>query len=264
MAPLTFPTELLQPRSATELIDLAVQVLRRHYWRLIDVAVLALLPYFAFDIIYRAPGSDAPLLVMLLTTGIVGTAGDVAVIAALLRVLEGGDASPRAALGLVRRRLWPIVAAGAYRAVLILGGLFLVVVPGLYVLAIYAVLAAVIAAEPDVGARAALRRSSTLTAGHRLRALGCVGVPYVMSFFANSLVTDAVAATVRALNGGAMSANLTGMITGTVTAMLLTPVVAVPQALLYLDLRVRKEALDIEADLASPKPRQADLAAEQT
>jgi hypothetical protein len=46
--------------------------------------------------------------------------------------------------------------------------------------------------------------------------------------------------------------------------MLLTPVVAVPPALLYLDLRVRKEALDIEADLASPKPRQADLAAEQT
>ncbi|HET7550558.1 MAG TPA: hypothetical protein VFK04_04660 [Gemmatimonadaceae bacterium] len=171
------PTELLQPRSASELIDVAAQVVRRHYWKLVDVAVLALLPYFAFDIVYRAPDSDAPLLVMVLTTGIVGTAADVAVIAALLRVLEGGDASPRAALGLVRRRLWPIVAAGTYRAALVLGGLLLVVVPGLYVLASYAVLAAVIAAGPKLGARAALRRARTLTAGYRWRALGCVGCP---------------------------------------------------------------------------------------
>jgi hypothetical protein len=258
------PAELLQPRSASELIDVATVVIRRHYWQLLDVAVLVLLPYFAFDIVYRAPDSNASLLVMLLTTGIVGTAADVAVIAALLRVLEGGDASPRAALGVVRSRLWPIVAAGTYRAALVLGGLLLIVVPGLYVLASYSVLAAVIAAEPKLGARAALRRARTLTAGSRWRALGCVGAPYVMSFVANTLVTDAVSALINALDGGAMSAHLAGMLSGTMTAMLLTPVVAVPQALLYLDLRVRKEALDIEAGLAALPVPDAGLATEQS
>ncbi|HET7550557.1 MAG TPA: hypothetical protein VFK04_04655 [Gemmatimonadaceae bacterium] len=84
-----------------------------------------------------------------------------------------------------------------------------------------------------------------------------------MSFVANSLVTDAVSAFIKALGGGAMPAHLAGMLSGTMTAMLLTPVVAVPQALLYLDLRVRKEALDIEAGLAALPAPQAGLAAEQ-
>jgi hypothetical protein len=227
------------------------------------VAVLALLPYFVFDLVYRAPDAHAPLVAMLLTTGIVGTAADVAVIAALLRALEGEDASPRAALNVIRRRLWPIVAAGVYRATLTLGGLMLVVVPGLYVIASYAVLATVIAAEPTLGARAALRRARTLTVGYRLRALGCVGVPYAMSFVANTLVTDGVGALIKALDGGASTAHLAGMMSGTVAAILLTPVVAVPQALLYLDLRVRKEALDIEAGLAALPSPPAGIAAEQ-
>lgn len=85
-----------------------------------------------------------------------------------------------------------------------------------------------------------------------------------MSFIANTLVTDAVSALIRALDGGAMSAHLAGMLSGTMTAMLLTPVVAVPQALLYLDLRVRKEALDIVAGLAALPAPQAGLATEQS
>lgn len=163
----------------------------------------------------------------------------------------------------LRRRLWPIIAAGIYRAALICGGLLLVVVPGLYVLASYAVLAAVIAAEPTLGARAALRRARTLTAGYRLRALGCVGVPYVMSFVVNTLVTDGVGALIKALEGGARTANLAGMMSGTMAAILLTPVVAVPQALLYLDLRVRKEALDLEVALAALPSPPAGIAADQ-
>jgi hypothetical protein len=242
--PGSIPFEYLRPRTSPEIVDAAVQLARRHYWPLLLVSIGALLPYLGFDLYFGATGNEPSLLTAVLVSAIVGSFADAATAAVAFDSLRLPEAEVRSALIAVRRL--PVIAlTGLYRSVFLLAGIAILIVPGLFVLAMYALIPGIAVFEPHLGIGESLRRSRHLTAGYRMRALLCYGLPYGAVTVGLSFATSAV----EFMTGG--HGELLGLMAGTFLAMAFTPFVAALQLMLYLDLRVRKEALDLEAGIAA-------------
>ena len=241
--PGSIPFEYLRLRTAPEIVDAAVQLARRHYWPMLLASIGALLPYLGFDLYFGATGYEPSLLTAVLTSAIVGSFADAATAAVAFDSLGRPEADVRSALVAIRR-FGVIVLAGLYRSIFLLAGIAILVVPGLFVLAMYALVPGIAVFEPHLGVRESLRRSRDLTAGYRMRALLCYGLPYGAMAVGLSFAASAV----EYMTGG--HGELLGLLAGTFLAMACTPFIAALQLMLYLDLRVRKEALDLEAGIA--------------
>ena len=238
------PFEYLRPRTSPEIVDAAVQLARRHYWPMLLVSIGTLLPYLAFDLYYGVTGFEPSLLMVLLVSGITGSLADAATAAVAFDGLQRREADIRSASVAIRKSA-VVVIAGLYRAVFMLAGFAILIVPGLVVLAMYALVPGIVVFEPHLGVRGALRRSRELTDGHRLHALLCYGLPYAAVVLGLSFATSAVE-----LATGAHG-ELLGLMAGTFLAMAFTPFLAALQLILYLDLRVKKEAFDLESGIAT-------------
>lgn len=241
--PASIPFEYLRPRSAPEIVDAAVQLARRHYWPMLLVSIGALLPYLVFDLYFGVTGYEPSMLTAVLTSAIAGSFADAAAAAVAFGSLTLPAADIRSALVAIRR--FPVIAlAGLYRSVFLVAGVAILIVPALFVIAMYALVPGIAVFEPRLGIGGSLRRSRDLTGGHRMRALLCYGLPY-------GAVTVGLIFTssgVESVGGG--HGKLLGLMAGTFIAMACTPFVAALQLMLYLDLRVRKEALDLETGIA--------------
>ncbi len=175
---------------------------------------------------------------------LVSTAG-APVIAGLAAAFAGALALGADGRGAIGERLsgrWPVLlGTAAIVGVLVTGGLLVLVVPGVLAYLILAFAGpAVVMERGSVGE--SLRRSATLTRGHRGRILGAVAVTVITGAVAGAIVSSFAGAVV----GG----------TGSVTSLLITQVVAVLVsgiagawtgaviALLYIDVRIRTERLD--------------------
>ena len=242
--PDSIPFEYLRPRTSPEIVDAAVQLARRHYWPMLLVSIGALLPYLGFDLYFGATGYEPSMLTMFLMSVIVGSFADAAVAAVAFDGLRRPDADIRSALVAIRR-FHVIALAGLYRSIFIGAGFVILIVPGLFVLAMYALVPGIAVFERHLGVGAALRRSRELTDGHRMRALLSYGLPYC----AVTLGVTVGSSGVESVTGGYGA--LLGLMTGTFLAMASTPFVAALQLVLYLDLRVRKEAVDLDAGIAA-------------
>ena len=254
----------LRLRSGPEIIDAGIQLARRHYWPMLLAAIPFLLPKIAFALLYGSGRAQSDIVLVVLEAGIPGPLADAAAAAVALAALQwnpGGAAETRgdafrtdrlvsAALRVLGRRFWAAMASGLVRTACIFYGFLLFVAPGLYALGALALVPLVVVAEPGLGVMDALRRSSVLTAGHRWRVLGCYGLPYAAILLAGQLMVDGLEGLLGAPGYGPLQ--VTAMLAGAVLATTLTPVIAAIQVMLYLDLRVRKEALDLEADIAAP------------
>jgi hypothetical protein len=154
--------------------------------------------------------------------------------------------STRQALGLALSRWWALLTSWLLIHVVYAAGVFCFALPGLFLMGLYIAVAPVVALE-GLGPLKAIRRSQSLC---RRRYWTCVGVGV-----ASALVSIALAWTLRALpqllgvftlgHWGWLLAGLVSVVTTLITA----PVVAATTVLLYLDLRVRTEGVDIELDM---------------
>lgn len=253
------PVPLLRPLGAAEIVDAGVQLARRHYGALVTTALVPLLPYFAADAWTSARGGGTPdFWTMVLFSAIWASLADAATARAAFDAYRGGGRpDPARALRATAARAWPVLVSGLYRAVMTTLGLALLLVPGLYVFATYALVPSLAVLEPGLGAWATLRRASALTNGARWRAFAAYVVPYLCVFGANMLVSTTVP---KLVGGEGGVGHLVGQLGGSVTAVLLTPLVACLQVVLYLDCRVRKEALDLEWAIADAPPADARAA----
>ena len=231
----------LRVRTAPEIVDAGVQLARRNYTVLMMAAAIPLLPYFAFDVAIAWTGSDMTWPWMIFTIACASIA-DAAVAYAAAEAWHGREPSAAAALRAVRSRLWPVLATGLYRTIFVLGGLMLLIAPGLILLSMYALIPGIAVLEPTLGAGAALRRSRALTAGWRWQAFVCHALPYVFAVGANMLVS-------RLLTD--IGGRLLGGVGGSLVDVAITPFVIGIQVVLYFDLRIRKEGYDVEAMLAA-------------
>ncbi len=198
------------------------------------------------DDVLRGGATTVPSGILVATfLGLVVSTSGGPVIAGLAAAVAGAQALGHHGRGAVAERLagrWPMLLGTAVIVgVLVTGGLVVLIVPGVlaYLILVFAG-PAVVMERGSIGD--ALRRSATLTRGHRGRILGAAAVTLIAGAVASAIVSSLAGYVV----GG----------TSPVTALLVTQVVAVLVggiagawtgavfALLYIDVRIRTEQLD--------------------
>jgi len=204
---------------------------------------------------------------------VVYTLGSTALIAVASATYLGHHADVQDGLAAARRRFWPVIGTGLLKALAIflpfgvvfalIGGiaasgakggsgaavgagllgalLMLVWMIALPIMLLRWAVAVPVTALEHVGPATALGRSSKLTKGSKARLFGLYVVFFVV-FFA----MYAVGATIGGLTG-AIFANLAfAQVLGNVMSMVLYPLLAVLQTVIYYDLRIRNEGFDLE------------------
>ena len=238
----TAPAIALRPRSAIEIIDAAVEVVRGHFVALFTLAAVMLLPAVALELFATIYGMREMWEVL---ATLVGVMLDTLASGAIIAYVAGYIISPRlstaealrAALG----RFWSLFAASIVYGMMVLVGLLLLVVPGIIVAVRYFAMPAVIMLE-GAGVSTAMSRSARLTEGSTGRALAIFGtawVVYLVAMFG-----------VQVLAEGLFAARTQVVVTGVIQAAL-HPFLAALTTLLYFDLRVRREGLDVASMLAA-------------
>ena len=238
----------LRPRSPSELVDAAFQILRAHYAQFVMCSALAYLPWLVVQLVWYADPSR-----------LAGISPTVSVVFALMSAVLIVCAS-QAYLGepvdvgvAVRQALprLPLVLLGAlFRYVLMFVGLFFFVVGAIYVAARYFAVTPVLVLEGR-GIGAAFARSTVLSRGRKWHIFNTLGLA--------SLIYWVLAIGVQL--AAALVGNLTVQaLVGAVVTIMVYPVVAIAEALLYYDTRIKSEGLDIElmaGALDGAAPREA-------
>lgn len=152
----------------------------------------------------------------------------------------------------LRPLVWPLVASLVLVKAGELVGLMFCVLPALAVMTWCMVTVPAIAAE-GLGPVEGVRRSARLTGRRFWPVLGIAILSgLVMQFFAFAI--EAIPQVVLWLTGADTFSWVIAGLTGAVTAVLTTPVVAGAAVLVYLDLRVRTEGLDLELEAIDAFP----------
>lgn len=244
------PAPTLRPRSATELVDAAFQILRSHYGQLVVCSAIAYVPMlllrlFVIGDTTRFLSGDPAMAEagMLLTTlwTMLGSLVTYALMSAVLVVLTsqaylGDEVDVGTAVRRVIPRVVQVLLASVIRSVLFIFGFILFIVPGFWVLARYFAVVPAIVLE-EAGTLRSFSRSAELSRGRKWHIIGTlllVTIIYYLLVLGVSLV-------------GAVTGNFVVQTTiSSVGAILVYPVVAITEALLYYDARIRSEGLDIE------------------
>ena len=251
------PAIAIRPRSVSELVDAAFQVLRAGYAQYVMLMGIAYVPWLVlvmvssrslFDGTATGLGSITRTLFLSLGGLIWFSIIDGAMTIAASEGYLGRRVDVAAAFGRAFAHLGALVGVAVMRGVLIFVGFILLFVPGLYFLARYAVAPATVVLE-KVGIFGALGRASTLSDGfkwHVLKTLLLVWVIYMVLSFALA-ATAGVLVSAGGLGAAGTARYLSVMqIVSAIFTILVYPLVSIVQTLLYYDLRIRKEAYDIE------------------
>jgi hypothetical protein len=240
----------LRPRSATELVDAAFQILRSHYGQLVVCSAIAYVPMlllrlFVIGDTTRYLGGDPAVMQrgMFVTTlwTMFGSLVTYALMSAVLVVLTsqaylGESVDVGTAVRRVIPRVVQILVASIIRSVLFVIGFILLVIPAFWVLARYFAVVPAIVLE-DAGTLRSFSRSAELSHGRKWHILGTlvlVTIIYYLLVVGVSLI-------------GTLTGNFVLQTTiSSVGAILIYPVGAITEALLYYDARIRSEGLDIE------------------
>lgn len=274
----------LRPRSATEIVDAAFRLFRRHLRAFVVIGVLAAVPRLIIAGLQLATtaglstldGAAARnplaifsgtyfllLLASLAVTGIFES-GFIRLADDALR-REHPTAGEALSRGLARAGA--VLGTFLIVALVTIVGLILLVVPGVYLgLRLYPAVPA--AALEGVGPVEALSRAWRRTAGSVGRGFAVYAIMFLI------FIVAAIAASIAgAVLGGLVGAlgGVTGAIAGAaivtvlvqaLVGVLLYPLLAVATTLFYYDTRVRSEGLDLEmmADSFGPAPAGAGAA----
>jgi len=236
------PAPPLRPRSAAELVDAAFQIMRAHYPQFIMCSAIAYLPSLIVQIIWASDPAQlaiSPGASILVGMGMwLGFALMSAVLIVCASQAYLGDPVDVAAA--VRKAIprMPLVLLGAIvRYIALFFGLFTLLIGSLYFAARWFALTPAIVLERR-GVGAALSRSAALSKGRKWHILATyllVGVIYL------PLAVGVQFAAIFILKNLTMQA-----IVGALFTILVYPVVAITEALLYFDARIKNEGFDIE------------------
>jgi hypothetical protein len=240
----------LRPRSPSEIVDAAFQILRAHYGQFVTCTAIAYVPSLLVRLLVigdpaRFLSGDQPMFggdaIWFTVLGAFVGWLTLALMNAVLMVCasqaylgEEVDVG-----GAVRRALprVPLIMVAAVLEIIFLGlGFMLMIFPVLYVGALLFAVTPVIVLERQ-GVWAALRRSSSLSKGRKWHILSTLGLALII-YYVLAIGFSAV---------GALFGNFIAVtLLGTIVTVLVYPVVAITQTLLYYDARILSEGLDIE------------------
>ena len=231
--------DLERPKSVGELITDAVRCYRLHPVLFAEITLAVVVPYALVVLLIDGRGllssgtggASAALLVLVLDLLLVGPLISALHVNAVVEI--GARRRPEVGTVLMRgARVLPVVAAAQIVAALGTGlGFIALIVPGLVLMARWAVVAQAAALE-DVNWIMALRRSAELTAGCYLHVLGLL--------ISVGVINVVIARIGTALSGS--RASVGAIVAGIVFEMITLSFSALSSAMLYFDLRARKRA----------------------
>ena len=232
----------LRPRSPSELVDAAFQILRAHYAQFVMCSALAYLPWLVVDLVrvgdplvVNAIDVRASLLLALGWWLEFAFMGAVLLVCASQAYL-GEEVDVGSAVRRTLARAPVVLIAAALRLVLIIVGMFFFLVGAVYFAArCFAVTPAIVL--EGAGLRDAFARSSALAKGrkwHIILTMGLVFVIYIVLALGIMFVV------------GMIEVPLLQLIVMGLFSIVAYPIVAITAALLYYDTRIKSEGLDIE------------------
>lgn len=287
-----------RPMPLPELLDELFRLYRRHFSLIVGVSLLVALPGLVWTLVtgtYRlnsasyanlfvTSGSSTPvfnsqqfsnLVGPLLLGGLGGLILLPFSLGAVYRAVTDVALGRPATIGSVLRetlaRYWPLLGLIGLVLLMVIGwfiaeiiGLFLLVIPGLAVfcaavyLAVRWTLAVAAMMAEDIGPIRGLGRSWNLVSGSWWRTFGIlliVGILQTIISYGLFILFGVIAAL---FSTGDFQAALV-QVGGTLLGALVSPITTIAITLLYFDLRVRKEGLDLDqlAQQTSPGPAPA-------
>jgi len=228
-----------RPRSATEIIDWSFRFYRAHWGELAVLSALLLVPPALLTVVTPAWFH----IVIQLTENLMFLVVQGAIAVFVSAAIEADHAiSAAETLRRLGRRAASVVGAATLSGILIMIGAFLLLVPGIILLAWTAV-ATPVAAVEQVPTIRALARSRDLTRGHFWHVLGTVVFAWIIMIvlaFGAGITLEIILEMI----------GVPAVITDSLQALpfvALFPLVGVAVSLLYYDLRVRNEGADLVA-----------------
>jgi hypothetical protein len=246
----------LRPRSPSELVDAAFQILRAHYPQFLMCSALAYLPWLVVDLV--RVGDPLQIDSTNITRNLLLALGwwlEFAFMSAVLLVCAsqaflGDTVDVGSAVRRTIARAPLLLLAAALRFLLIVFGMFFFFFGALYPAARFFAVTPAIVLE-GAGLRTAFARSSALSRGrkwHIILTMGLVFVIYLVLALGIMFVV------------GLIQIPLLQLIVMGLFSIVAYPIVAITAAVLYYDTRIKSEGLDIElmaGALEGAPPREA-------
>jgi hypothetical protein len=237
----------LRPRTGVELIDASFQFMRENFALLFTTTAVTYMPIALVEYLAaRDPADATRMLAARFVTWIFASMAQAATIEIVATRYVGEDITPAEALRAVGTRIGTALAITfAYGFLIGIGTVFFVA-PGIYFATKYF---ASMAAAMVEGKRttAAMERSAQLTMGSKRRVLNIFGLTFII-YIMLTVVLAGIAATFTSPPIAALISRLFMAITNPFLFTLVT--------LVYFDLRIRREGLDIDF-MMTPVPATA-------
>lgn len=252
----------LRPLGVGEILDTAFRVYRNRFKDLIIAVAIPMVPLVALQVLVTlssrsdtdpTTGATTNANVVLGGLGatlIIGLIAGALAEGASVRILAdqylGTSTSWQESLRYAFGRLGSIVWVALLMAVLEGIGLFVCIIPGVYLWAAFAVSIPVLLIENTRGSQA-LSRSRLLVSGRWWPTFGTLLVVWLLASFlrgiSSALLTGGFVATSGVTTSTAATA-LSGVVGGIIT-IVFAPLTAAVVTIIYFDLRIRKEGFDV-------------------
>ena len=258
----------LRPLSLGELLDRTFFLYRRNFLMFIGIAaipylfVLAII-FFSGLFFYGLPGHTAlpssAQIAGMIVAGVLLFAAAIAVFVAFLysagasvmavsEIYAGRTATIRGSFQLVRGKVGAILGVMVLSGLILMGGFLALVIPGLYLLCRIPVATAATLIE-DISPAEAIRRSFDLTRDFAGRAALIYMLAAALTYGVG-LLFQIPSFILMAMSGGQSHLmvlwTILGQVGNVLGGVLIAPVHTIAFALFYYDLRVRKEAFDLQ------------------
>lgn len=227
----------LKPRSGVELIDASFQFLRENFALLFTTVAVLYAPIALAEYIAATdPTNITRAAISGLVTWFFSAFAQAATIEIVATRYMGESITSADALRAVWRRIGTVLLVTFAYGLIVGFCTMLLVIPGIYVATKYF---AAMAAAMVEGKRtnAAMERSAKLTEGSKMRILGIFVVTILVYVLLNGAIAGLAAAVTSRANA-VLAARLTTAITNPFLFTLVT--------LVYFDLRIRREGLDLD------------------
>ena len=235
----------LRPRSGPELLDAAFQFWRENFKLLCTVVAAAFVPIIVLEMLASAePDSGIFALLARIGGGVFESMASAAVIAVVSERYMGREVTAGEALQKVWSRIGTIFATSFIYGLIVFVGLVLLIVPGFYFACKYFAMMPAVVIE-GLDSSSSQKRSSTLTQGSKWRVLGLIVVAWIIYFVLLAIVAGIVQTTMR---------GMTGIVATRLLVVPIYPFLGILVTLLYYDLRIRNEGLDLDLMLANEAP----------
>lgn len=260
------PSGRLRPLGLGETLDAAIKLYRNNAVTLWKIVAVVIVPLYILQFIIRrvslpsdvflqngtlythTSGTSASGTVGLLAIAILGLLGNLLVTGAIFKLqLDAIMDRPhdlRDSYEFARHKVWSLLWLGILATILITIGFILLVIPGIWLLVAISVAVPALMLEGVKGFQA-MKRSMQLVDKRWWATFGRLLVAFILY----GIVVAIFGAIANAITNSMTNVTLFLLINVVVTAIgviLLSPFIAAVINWIYIDLRVRKEALDIE------------------